>query len=313
MSLGSEETRSGLLKAVGAVPRAFEEEREEEVVEQRDEESTASEEEVVETKKEEKEFSSLEDYTEKVFEDLKPKEEQSELDRLRQQNADLEKRLLESTKQAESEIASEQEEEDFENIDWTAPEMVKLFANELDLDEEEAEKFAKLSGNLAEVVTRGTVGKKLEVLEKRQAHEEAVKRQDTAKQQAWDNLQYGLNDAKQKGDLEAQVVDQFMNEGENSLFALELHRNPSILSSRDLVRRTVLAIAREVQLGADINPTNTTGSVGVTEEATGTTTVANTEDVRETKNEKSPEELIREEIMSAGIGARGKLPGIFGR
>jgi len=314
-TLSSEETRSGLLKEFGVTnPRSYEDDVTEEVQEQ------SEAEEVVETASEEtaeekaSEPSPLDLYTEEKLKEVTPVEEQSEMDKLRQQNYELNQRLIESTKKAEQEIATVQEESALEEVDWTSPDIVKVFAEELDMDEEEAKKFAKISGNLAEVVTQGTVGKKVESIEKSLRAEEVQRRQGAAYQQSWDNLQNGLADAKEMGGLEDEIVTQFVEHKSNSAFGRELQKDPSILSSRGAIVKTVLAIARDVGRDAGSAPVTTPNKTvtGSREEVTGALTKANVGEVKENSNKKSPDETLREQIMSAGFGARAKLPGILG-
>lgn len=302
-SLSSEETRRSLLAEVGvATPRSYEDDGPMEVQEQStDVEVETSEEE----EEKEEEVKSLLDFTKSKHPDP---EEQSEIDRLRQQMSEMNSRLEASVSKAEKEI-KEEEEETFEDIDWTSPAIVKVFAEELNMDEEEAAKFAKISGNLATVVTQSTIGRKVEKLESKLSQEELKKKHDAAYERSWNNLQMGMRDAREKGGLEAEVVEEFEILKEKSSFGDYFIRHPEVVSSKESVTRAIMSIAREAELNGVV-PSKRNEIIGSREEVTGTLSKARTETAqhKENKQKMTPEEEIRAAIMNASQGGISKLP-----
>lgn len=316
MSLKSEEVRDDFLKSFGVTnPRPYEEDEEEDLSPE-DEQFLAEgpeEPEVPvpdEEEKEEEEVPSTLDLLarERIPEPQK-REEQSEVDRLKQQLSELEGRLNESVRKTEESIKTEEPEEDFEDFDWTSPQVAQVFAEQFDIDIDEAKHMAAISGNIATAITKSTVGKKIESIEaERQAEKEERKREQLMRT-SWDNLTKGLAHAEQRGKLEKEIVEQWRRDKQRSLLAYEFSRSPQLMFSQEDVVRTVLAIARDVELAetdgkfAKVAEDNTENA----ESVTGTRTKAKAPSP-DNKQKLSPEDEIRKQIMGSSFSHARNLP-----
>lgn len=259
----------------------------------------------------------------RMFEQEAPPQEQQgnpELDRLRQQVYQLEQTLQQRLYDSEQEIRNQQQqpEESFTDVDWRDPSITRVIAEELDLDEERAQRLGPLMGNVARLVVDNTVGKELQVFKEEAARRAEQERQYQASQAYYNNVRSGIQYAIQTGGLEGAVAQNFLDKKQNSLLAQHLKRFPSKLASPEGVMDAVVSVARSVEImnseSGDIAQRAARPQQpvrGSRQQVSAALTKQVTNDPTTPEPELTEEEKIKLRIRNVEPNLRKRLPGFF--
>lgn len=308
MAKSFNDLRNEALSKLGAVPRGNDHDEVSEQVTEREEEQEEVVEEPTEVETdEEEEEEEISDPLSVLYEKEEKPSEESQLDRLRQELAEVRGELRGRLDEAKATARGEEktkEKFDSSKINWGSPEMVRVF-EQMGLDEEDAERLApqlgKLISTTAKLEAEAAVGGVKETVERNTVEQDRATQQETLQ----NNIGQGLVRAVRAGGLEAAVAQDFQARGKQSLLYKEIHSNPELSLKPESVWRAIQGIASDARrAGATAPESSGDGEiVGSREEVTAALSRGNTSTLRKTKKKKEEltyEQQVLKRLLDAG-------------
>jgi len=250
----------------------------------------------------------------KAYPNAQEQSPESEVSRLKQELATLRGELTGRLDTLKETVRAPKEEPagsfDASKIDWSSPEMVRVF-KDMGLDDEDAERLAPSLGKLISTTAKLQVQEEVKELRETVSQSQSNTEKTRQAQALQGNLASALKWGLEVGGMEAEVVKDFNSRGKDSALYQELKNNPVMTLTPQSVRRVVQGIASDAAATVTRSSSSEDGEiVGSREEVSAALSRGNST-VRKQKNKNQGKLTQEEEILQAMIAASpksGKLP-----
>jgi len=251
-------------------------------------------------------------------------EEVSELTRLKQRNAELEKQFQERVAREERallETPKPKVEEEDEDVDWRDPAIVSVFRQAFpSLSDQEVEALGPTLAVIAEKVVKAKFGRTLKSLETKTQEVDTVSKQTQLQAKLVSNLSKGVALAEAAGGVKAAVAKDAISNGRNSRLWKHLQKFPTKAVSVEGIEDAIRSVASEAQeeferkYGGDVSEETAERVIrGPKSKVSAALGKASRAGIRKQQEpEKTPEQEIVEGIINAVPRRKSNLPAGLG-